>query len=396
MTQVRPPSNRDRLVASAANIGRDLLTEASRHKDGSLTWESLGSDFSLYSGSAGTALFLAALYRLTGSVEAREGALGSIMTVRRLAAEDDRRKGIGGLVGVGSLIYTFVTLGRLLDSPELVDEARTTAALITSERIAGDRQGDVLLGCAGAILALLALHRDASGPDADGLTPLDRASVCALHLLDSRVSYEGRPRAWAAPGRPPLSGFAHGATGIAYALLRLWAVTGDPELPLAAREALSYERILYDPEHKNWYDLPLPDRPLMLAWCYGSPGIALGRLGVLDLIDDPEIASELEVALTSTRVMALSREDHLCCGNLGRADILLEASHRLKRSDLLRAALSLGIGALDRAEKRNGYGLPDVADGGIPPSLFKGLAGIGYALLRLVHPDALPCVLMMD
>lgn len=389
--------HRDLLLAAAEGIARDLLAGASREGDGSLVWESQGSDVHLYNGSTGTALFFAALYGLTGSAEAREHSLAAVTPVRRLLAKEDvGGPGIGGLIGVGSLVYAFVALSRLLKAPELLEAGRAAAALITSERIAGDRQGDILLGCAGAILALLALHQASLEEVATGVTALDRASACALHLLDSRISYEGRPRAWAAPGRPPLSGFAHGTSGIAYALLRLRAITGNPELLMAAREGLAYERSLYDPDHGNWYDLPAPGRPLMLAWCYGAPGIALGRLGMLELLDDLDIGSELEVALTSTKVLALSREDHLCCGNLGRADILLEASHRLKRADLLRAALSLGVGALGRAEKRNGYGLPDVADGGFPPSLFKGLAGIGYAFLRLAHPGALPCVLLMD
>jgi lantibiotic modifying enzyme len=38
-------------------------------------------------------------------------------------------------------------------------------------------------------------------------------------------------------------------------------------------------------------------------------------------------------------------------------------------------------------------GLPDVI---FDPSLFRGLSGIGYALLRLAEPRRVPCVLLWE
>src|SRR5436305_422443 len=277
-----------RCVSAAAGIARELRDRAVYCRDGSVTWRVAPTEPSrgaallgphLYDGSSGVALFLGAFHEVTRDAEARDLALRAIAPLRakvaQLVAQPERARRlaipVGGLIGLGSYAYVFLRLARWLGQPGLLDAAGEVASLLTRERIASDRRFDITAGCAGTLLALLALHREEPAAGA-----LDVARLCGCHLLEHRVAYRGLPRAWATPDHPPLSGFAHGASGIAYALLRL-AELGVGEFRSAALEALAYERGLYDSESRSWLD-PRFERPLeQSAWCHGPPGMALAR-----------------------------------------------------------------------------------------------------------------------
>ena len=93
---------------------------------------------------------------------------------------------------------------------------------------------------------------------------------------------------WKAPasvGRHNLTGFSHGAAGVAYAMLELFRATGDSKYRTAAEEAFNYERHWFDAEAANWPDFREEagrryrnaPRSFAATWCHGAPGIALSR-----------------------------------------------------------------------------------------------------------------------
>ncbi len=399
-----PLPDRGRLLEAALAIGAGLRARAVAGPDGSVAWigprafaagglyalSVLGPD--LYGGTAGIALFLAALHRATGDREARDLALRAIAPLRRRLAGDpaDRELGIGGLTGLPSVLYGLLWVGELLGEPDLAREARGFASLLDPGRIAADREFDVVSGCAGAILGLLALL-----PPSGGEPLLELASLCAGRLLACRTSGPEGARGWAAGGRPPAAGFSHGAAGICHALLRLYALTRDPGLLEAAREGIAGERRLGSPE-EGWRDPRHPGAPPRSTWCHGAPGIALARIGALDVLDEPEIRAEIRAALDATSSHPLTAIDHLCCGNLGRAEVLLHASEALADSGLHEEALSIAGRVLLRAARSGGFGCAPYAGADLTdPSFFRGDAGIGFTLLRLADPGALPCPLLL-
>ncbi|HBL26151.1 MAG TPA: hypothetical protein DD490_04870 [Acidobacteria bacterium] len=350
-----------------------------RFRPGSDTFElaPLGDD--LYAGTGGIALFFAALSTFTGG-EGRELALAE---ARRIAARPrSDREGIGGLVGLGARIYTLTALGALLDDEEPAREAHRLAAGLTAERIAADSWLDVTLGTAGALLALLALESSRIG-HCTGSSPMDRAAACARHLIAHGNPANGR---WAGH-RPPETGFAHGLAGIAYALQVYAARSGDRPARAAARQAIAFERRL----------LCAQSGPAQTTWCRGLPGLALARLGPGRPPEDPESRGEIDEALASTRAAALTPMDHLCCGNLGRAEVLLEAGLRRSDAALQEAAGEVALQTLQRAGARGGFSwLPSGEISCFDPSFWKGAAGAGYTLLRLAAPERLPCVLRLE
>lgn len=398
-----------RCVGAAEVIAAELRQSVVELPGGAVTWHAPADDGRaaaalgphLYDGVTGVALFLAALDRVRGSGEHRGLVLRAVEPLRRafrqLARDPDRaerlRLQVGGMVGLGSAVYAYVRLGQWLEDASLLEDAHAVTALLTTARIVADTKLDVVEGCAGAILALLALAAAAPGADA----PLRIAAECAAHLLRARTATEGAPRAWAAVGKPALGGFAHGAAGIGHALLRLAARTGDLKLREAAVEGFAFERALYDPAAGEWLD-PRTGRALeQRAWCHGSPGAALARAGSLDVHGGTAPRAELGWFLRDTRALADVSLDHLCCGNLGRAEILLSAHQVLGDAALLDEARAIAVRALRRARAAGGFALTRPGEApGFRPAFFRGASGVGYALLRLAAPVTLPCILRLE
>jgi type 2 lantibiotic biosynthesis protein LanM len=385
-----PRPGREALRAAAARIARRLRERAVEGGDGSVAWigprhlaandlyelTALGPD--LYGGSAGIALFLAACGSALGDGASGELALRAIAPLRGLSLErwERLRCGIGGLTGIASVLYAFLWIGTLLDEAPLIQEALRLSAFLTAERIRRDAELDLTSGAAGVILAMLALEPLAPGPNPGGRTALEIAGDCADHLLDRR----------ALAGGPAPAGMAHGVDGIAYALLRLARRTGRGDLRGAALAGLAAEREARARRAS----------PSQVTWCRGDPGVALARLGALDAADGPEVREEIRSALEATRAAAPGATDHLCCGNLGRAEALLEGSRVLADPRLLADALEIAAGVLGRAAPSGRFGCAPWGDSTLTaPSLFRGEAGIGLSLLRLAGARDLPCCLLL-
>ena len=108
----------------------------------------------------------------------------------------------------------------------------------------------------------------------------------------------------------PLAGFAHGSAGIAWALLKLAAMTGQDRFCKTAHAAIAHERTLFSPEAGNWRDLRTSIKGathskrngdyFMSTWCHGAVGIGLARLSTVQQLVDNEIGLEIETALNTT------------------------------------------------------------------------------------------------
>jgi lantibiotic modifying enzyme len=135
----------------------------------------------------------------------------------------------------------------------------------------------------------------------------------------------------------------------------------------------------------------------MTSWCHGAPGIALGRIGTLGILDTPEIRADVQNALATTWDEGLVPLDHVCCGNMGRAEILLDASFRLGDESLGVKAGRLASAVVRRGQSQGGYRwVLEPGSAAFDPSFFTGAAGVGYTLLRLASPGPLPCVLSLE
>ena len=403
-----PLPSRHLLVEVQAIV--DLLERLAVDDGGEITWLGFGGPSadapilepvgtSLFSGTSGIALFLAAAAAVTSCGKAR-GLAARVFgpLCRRLGDRPQRLAlaseiGIGGATGLGGIVYALARAGSLVGNSSHLTAARAAAGAITRATIAEDQTLDVMSGAAGALLGLLALH-DAT----DDSAALRRAVWCGEHLLERRlVDPATGLRAWRASHGHLATGFAHGSSGIAFALRRLAGLTGRDEFLHAATEAREQEdrrRARRDGmQAKNLPPVPGPSPDRRRSWCRGSVGIGLARLGSLD-DTDPRARSEIETALESIRHIESSEPDGLCCGRMGHADFLLSAGLRLGRQNLRRDAAIVGRRTLTRALEAGRFATG--TDEGFRPGLFQGVSGIGYELLRLHAPETVPSVLLWE
>jgi lantibiotic modifying enzyme len=242
----------------------------------------------------------------------------------------------------------------------------------------------------------MCLHEQS--PSEEALAILQR---CGDRLVQQAQDMPGG-KAWLSAMAPriPLAGFSHGAAGIAWALLRLADLTQNERFHHTAIAAIEYEHRLFLPEANNWpdyredreHDHEATTGPLISAWCHGATGIGLSRLHAL-AVHDLEIA-RIDVARAVTRTLAdpLLSNHSLCHGNLGNLDFLIQAAAFVQLPD---HEIGNRINWILGSIKSKGWrcGVPQGAE---VTGLMRGLAGIGYGLLRAGVPSSIPSVLTLD
>ncbi|WP_420223752.1 type 2 lanthipeptide synthetase LanM family protein [Pigmentiphaga litoralis] len=342
----------------------------------------LGHD--LYYGATGIAVFLAAL-ALSGSpmaaTDCRQVLAATMQTVRSARLAQLRRAiGIGGAVGLGSIVYGLTLTGEALADDGMLEAAASCASGITPEAIMDDRTFDLVGGASGACLALIALHRRRSDERL-----LERAVLCCDHLLAHREAKSGMWRSSAIP--LPLTGVAHGAAGIALAFSRVYGLTGYERFRVAAQDCIAFEARHFDVVVGNWKDLraggdqrtPRPPN----QWCYGAVGIGLARLSMLkdDAVPCHVLNEDVDRALAATLADQGGRNSSLCCGDAGHIEFLVEVAGQRGRGDLMDVAQARAA-ALSNTWRRTGDLVWNGGHATWNPGLFQGVAGVGFSGLR--------------
>ncbi len=357
----------------------------------------LGPD--LYNGICGIGVFLAAHAAVTGNKASAELAYAGLAQLRknlksRNAARMARALGLGGAVGLGSVVYALAVMAKCLQDDGLLADARQAAELFTDDLITADKQLDVVSGSAGAILGLLRLYRDTRSDDV-----LRRAVKCGEHLLGQpRLGPEGR-RTWVGQGSGPrgLNGMSHGAAGFAYALTSLAQTTGRTEFAQAAAECIAFENSSYDAAQHNWPDLrDTGGLSWPCQWCHGAPGIGLARIATVKLrgMDDARLVTDIQNAVEGVKLGRPTAVDTLCCGVLGGVEFFCAAGEALGRDDLCGLAAQRLTAVLRTAAAVGDYRW-NSGKGRFNLGMFRGLAGVGYTLLRRVD-GSLPNVIIWE
>lgn len=396
---------RSLLIEEACRIG-DRLEALALHDGPHVTWigfayvnktwslDALLED--LYAGSSGLILALAYLGSF-GFDRYTTLARGALATLRlRLEDRGQHIYSIGAFSGWGGIIYMLSQLGALWNDQELFKYA-----LGMVDRLPGliekDDALDLVGGCAGCIGGLLSL---------DQVAPSDKI-LAACRQCGDRLLAKMQPmetgQGWFTNLKTtsPITGFAHGSSGITWALLELASRTGIEKYRAAAVEGMIYESSRYSPEARNWTDnaggVELGTQngfgPSM-AWCYGAPGVGMARAAALKHCDHPVILRDLERALETTITHGPGTNHSLCHGDLGNLDFVLQASMATDKPELAQTVDNLTNQIVSSIKK---YGwLCGVPLGVESPALMNGLAGTCYGLLRLADPERVPSVLTLS
>lgn len=346
-----------------------------------------------YDGISGIAYFLGYLGLFTGQSKFLDAAkrVADLLVdeaSRWIGAAPNQQAasglGIGG--GIGGALFVQAHLSNILSMPDLLEPfARAVPSLVSLS--ADDEALDFIGGSAGLIFSLLAADR-ASG----NLLYRNSATTVARSLLQKQLRGVGEG-GWLASVNlsGPLTGFAHGAAGIAAALAHV-----DPlpiaELRPAIDAALEFERRTFSPRDGSWPDLRVgTDGTDMRAWCHGAAGIGLSRLMLLglgvgrseSLIEEVRLAAVAVVAgrYDGAVTIAGSGNHSLCHGDGGNLSFLERASVVLGDGELQISITDLKASYLKSVKERGP--VSGVPLGVESPGLFSGLAGIGIALLGI-------------
>ena len=378
----------EQLVQQAIAIAQKLQQRGIYHQEG-VSWIGLGlrpnapgfqlqsMSNNLYDGCCGVSLFFAALAKITQDREWQDLALKTLQPLRQTLQDTNlqvfnrlKREGIGGATGLGSMVYSLVQIGQLIDNPDLIEDAKKVASLITADIITKDNSLTLINGTVGTILACLKLYQ--VEPKA-----LLKAIACGEHLLASQE-----------PVSKGLTiGLAHGSAGIAYALAQLFEVTKDSKYLAGVHHAIAHPQ--------NYPDTHSDRIILNNSWAKGIAGIGLGRLGSLSVLDTPEIRQEIDRSIIQAQQHCLSDVDSLAWGNFGRIETLLVASQTLNRPELYNFVLQATTTLVRQAQLRGRFNLNSPSVPAIyNPGFFHGTSGIGYQLLRIAYPHLLPSVLL--
>ncbi len=351
----------------------------------------------LYNGTAGVSLFLGYLDSLSPHDAFRTGAQQALTHALRNHSRDR----VGAFQGLGGMVYVLTHLWHLWQDDSLLDRALVLTKEI-GEQIPKDREFDVLSGAAGVIPVMLGLA------EATGGQGVDLAQSCGRHLLinaDQDNTGLSWPLARPSEAIANLTGFAHGSSGIGWALIKLGCFSGDTDYVAAGREAFRYEEQYFDDDKQDWYDLRTSviamaqgRRTFSNGWCNGAAGIGLSRISSWSMLggEEEELLHEAYLGLSATlRNFRRLGNDSLCHGRSGNAELFL-------RFGLLRdePAFQLEANVQAQAQWQNieedqsmVIGADDVR---VFPGLMLGLAGFGLHFLRLAHPDRIPSPLLLD
>lgn len=370
----------------------------------------------LYSGASGIALFLLHAYRCTSDRALLRPIHGAIRYALRSVPKTSPSQ-FGFYAGRVGVAFMLAEAGTLLAESEFLEAA--TGLLSPMAGHEGQDTGlDVIAGAAGAIPALIAMEsRLQPGLCASMAIRLGNRLLEAAH-------YE--PRGWSWPGPVTsvrhLTGFAHGASGIAHGLLELYAATNQSGYRYAALQALRYERQFYDEQFGNWPDFRHSElseyvfnnridelreelrrgfrlttrTSYMTAWCHGAPGIGLTRLRAFEILSDARLLEEANAAVRTSSVSLRSPTANysLCHGISGNCETLLYGADVLNDPALRRSVVEHMESASERFEAAGRSWPCGNVGASTDPTLMLGDAGVGYLLLRLHDPE-IPRVLCL-
>ena len=200
-------------------------------------------------------------------------------------------------------------------------------------------------------------------------------------------------------GSPPVCGLSHGPAGIGWALLELFAATGDERFLTAGMGAFEYERHWLDARTGTWPDLrlggqhrgdaPRITRPRQLVPRCGrdradtASRVRRSRRGG---VPRRSVAGTRNNAPGARRGSAERSSGSVAVPRHGRSRGRAAVRRRDRRSD------QHGHAMLEQYPNRRD--LPCGAAAGTTPALFRGLSGIGWWYLRL-YDHSVPSPLTM-
>jgi hypothetical protein len=343
----------------------------------------------LNSGNAGTILALAELVAEHPSVQ-KQTVLARGARWLSKAAPISGRPLPGLYIGEAGVGAALLRSGQVLHDDTLITSAIECGRLVAS-LVHGSP--DVFVGTAGRLRFHLMLW-DETGEQEHLLAAL----ACGEHLLATSEGRDNQEVCWMIPdGYGSMSGqvflgYAHGAAGIADALLDLFEASSDERyLSIACAAARWLKRqalpLLHCEDALNW---PRHEGgpPVAAFWCHGSAGI--GRF-FLHAARYDALSGAKELAAGAARAIACGTRwagPTQCHGLSGNIEFLLDMYQATKEHIYLDNAVLLARCLLALATEQNGLSVfSSEQPTTFTPDYMIGYAGVAVCFLRLSETD---------
>lgn len=387
------------MLQEAKQIADDLLEKAVWGPDNEeVTWHGIELNYrgqygpavlenGFYDGTGGIAFFFAYLGKVTGSNVYKQTAEAAMNS--SLQKAQPYNAFLSAYYGPISLITPLLHFYELTQKERYLRHINVLVDYL-KDKPSLEYNFDILGGSAGLIHSLINVYE--SQPEDKYL---DIAVSYADHLCEKGVE-EKQGIAWqnqTLAHKPKLGGFGHGAGGIATALLRIHQYRPKQQYKRTANKAWEFDNSLFDHRNRNWKDnRDTSGNTYGFYWCHGASGIGFSRLKMRKHVHREEIDQEVRLAINAIERSYASTNHSLCHGDMGIADFYLTAGQELKDQSLIEKAYEYTTNVIMEKEK-NGYqsGVPHQLE---TPSLFLGMAGIGWELMRFAFPEDVPSLLL--
>lgn len=351
--------------------------------------------FDLYRGNGGIALFLASLYRKTNDLifyrAAEEAILPLYCYISDFISEDIReiKTSVGAFDGVASILYTLYWVGELIDVNKYKQKSIEFILYLSEKKVDFSKTNlDIISGVCGLLNIALFLYEKSTNT-IEQLKLSEAANE--FYSIVKNVLVNDTNNMFGCEGN---TGFAHGTSGIAATLARLYKATKDITIIPFIQKLLQYDRIMYDEESENWYIDP-EKRKVSYGWCHGSSGILLSRILIKEYgyVDD-KIDIEIEKALNMTIKYGLGNNNSFCHGDIGNLTILKYVAKSLNDKNLENNCRYTFSKLVDCYISKK-WNKPRLGNAEVY-SLMVGTAGLGYSLLLNLDSNDLPNILWLN
>lgn len=353
----------------------------------------------IFNGDCGIALFFIALYEMDRQEE--DLTLAKKIVDRVLHTIQPRFYCF--YTGITGLIYCLIRLYETTQEPAYIESALQLANTHRHGIVTNMKEMDLLSGAAGNLLVLTLLFHHS----AEKAILQDIHTLIDYFLTDARISKQGLKWDHHKLAYDSLTGFSHGASGIAYALMQTGTYFRYDGLIYLACEALKYEMQYYNEKHSNWLDLRLgahrfnlpgahtwdlniflPELKSVNSWAHGATGIGIARKYAYTITRDEQYATQYKRCTERCKEdIKMKREDYtLCSGYAGMVTFLLQ------EKDVVNKIATDAIELYKRTGTYNTFTPANSTDMG----LLSGRAGIGYMLIDILTDGRMKNVLQVQ
>ncbi|KAG8364689.1 hypothetical protein BUALT_Bualt18G0024600 [Buddleja alternifolia] len=373
-----------RLQRSAIDLKETIVVQ---------TWGLTGQrveDFTLYTGTLGTAFLLFKSFQVTHNkndlnlcLEIIKACDSSSSQSRESLSEDDIHMEVTFMCGRAGVSALGAVAAKYMGDDQLLNHYLDQFKEI---KLSDDHSNELFHGRAGYLWTCLFLNKHL-GKDTIPSTSMG-AIVREIIKNGRKLSKSGGSPLWFEFAGHRYWGAAHGLAGIMHVLMDFELKSDEIE---DVKGTLRYMIENRFPSGNYPYSEEDKSRDVIVHWCHGAPGIALTLVKAAEVFGDKEF---LEAAMNAAEVVwnrGLLKKVGLCHGISGNAYVFLSLYRLTGVVEYLYRAKAFTCFLLDRGHMLMLRG--DMHGGDNPFSLFEGIAGMAYLFFDMVQPKnaRFPC-----